>query len=132
MTWSCRCKPGSPESTESVVISLLAVSFFVLSPASWHLDIMLISAAMAFNAVLEVPNTLFDVLAPDLLGRVLMAAVTGIAAVVVTYVTRGASHVVITIQNEVLVVIEGRRHPFLLGMALTAIPSDLLMERIGG
>ena len=61
-----------------------------------------------------------------------MAAVAGVPAVVVTHVTSCAFHIVITIQNEILVVIEGRGYPFLLGMALAAIPGDLLMERILG
>lgn len=61
-----------------------------------------------------------------------MTAVAGIAAVVVTQVTRYAFHIVITIQNEILVVIKGCRYPFFLSMALAAIPGDLLMERIFG
>lgn len=61
-----------------------------------------------------------------------MATVAGIAGVVVTQVTSGAFHVVVAIQNEILIVIEGRGHPFLLGMALAAVPGYLLMERIVG
>ena len=61
-----------------------------------------------------------------------MAAVARIAAVVVAHVTGHALHVVVTIQNEILVVIEGRGHPFILGMAMTAIPCDLLMQRVFG
>ena len=103
---------------------------FTFAPPSWHADIVLIGAAVAFNAVLEVANTFFDMLAPDILRGVLMAAVAGVAAVVVTHMTGRAFHVVIAIQNEILVVIEGCRYPFVLGMALAAIPGDLLMERI--
>jgi uncharacterized membrane protein YdbT with pleckstrin-like domain len=51
----------------SVVILFPAISLIALSPAPWHPDIVLIGAAVAFNAVLEVSNSFFDVLAPDLL-----------------------------------------------------------------
>lgn len=59
-----------------------------------------------------------------------MAAVAGIAAVVIALMAGHAFHIVVSIQAEILVVIEGRRYPLLLGMALAAISGDLLMERI--
>lgn len=92
---------------------------------------MLVGTAMTFDAVLEVPDTLLDVFAPDLLGRVLVATVAGIAAVVVADMACHAFYVVIAIQSEILVVIECHRHPLLLGMALAAIALDLLMQCVG-
>jgi hypothetical protein len=93
---------------------------------------VLIGAAVAFDTVLEIANPFLNVLSPDLLGRVLMATVTGIATVVVTLMAGYAFHIVISVQNEILVVIEGRGYPFLLAMALAAIACDLLMDRIIG
>jgi hypothetical protein len=98
------------------------------SPAARHPDILLVGTAMAFNTVLEVADTLLDVFAPDLLGRVFVATVAGIAAVVVADMACHTFHVVVVIQSEILVVIECRRHPFLLGMALAAIARDLLVQ----
>lgn len=52
---------------QSAVILLPAISLVFLSPAPWHPDVVLIGAAVAFNAVLEVSYSFFYVLAPDLL-----------------------------------------------------------------
>lgn len=105
-----------------------AMFSFARALPSRHPDIVLIRAAMAFDAVLEIADAFFDVLAPDLLGRVLMAAIAGIAAVVVAFVASHAFHVVIPVEHKIFVVIECRGYPFLLGMALAAIAGDLLME----
>ena len=118
--------PTSAIPTKSVVTPLPAF-LFLLSPTPRHPDVVFIGTAVAFHAVLEIANSFLDMLAPDFLGCVLVTAVAGIAAVVVTQVTRHAFHIVITIQNEILVVVEGRRYPLLQGMALAAIPGDLLM-----
>lgn len=61
-----------------------------------------------------------------------MAAKAGIAAVVVALMAGRAFHVVISVQDEILIMIEGCRYPFLLGVAPTAITRDLLVERIFG
>jgi hypothetical protein len=68
---------------------------------------------------------------PDVGRRVLVAAVAGVAAVVVAHVAGNAAGVVVTIQREVLVVVEGRRRPFVLVVALAAIAGDLPVQRIG-
>lgn len=59
-----------------------------------------------------------------------MAAITGVAAVVVACMTGRAFHVVIAIQRKILIVVKGRRYPFLLAMALAAIAVELPVERI--
>ena len=87
---------------------------------------------MALNAVLEVANAFFNVLTPDFVGRVFVAAIAGIAAVVVANVAGDAFRVVISVQHEIRVVIEGRGQPLILAMALAAIAGDLPMERILG
>ncbi len=60
-----------------------------------------------------------------------MATIAGIAAVIIPHMTGRTFCIVVTIQDEILVVIEGRRCPLLLGMTLAAVPGDLLMERVG-
>ena len=82
---------------------------------------------MALHAVLEVPNAFLYMLRPHLGLRVLVAAVAGVAAVVVVGVAGHATHVVVTIQDEQLVVLERRRPPAFLAVALLAVAQDLLM-----
>lgn len=60
-----------------------------------------------------------------------MATVAGVTTVVVALVAGCTLHIMIAVQFEILVVIESRGNPFLLGMALAAIARDLLVERIG-
>lgn len=50
---------------------------------------------MARNTIFEVPDSFFDVFAPDLVRSVLMATVTGIARVITVFVIRRAFHVVV-------------------------------------
>ena len=61
-----------------------------------------------------------------------MAAIAGIAAVIVTDMAGRAFNVVVAIQFEILRVIEGGGGPFVLAMALTAIAGDLLVEAVLG
>ena len=111
---------------------LPAVLPFPLALPAWHPDVVLVSVLVAFGAVAVVADALLDVLAPDLLGRMLMTAVTGITAVVIAHVAGRAFHVVIPVQREILVVIEGGRRPFILAVALTAITRDLLVQAVLG
>jgi len=104
---------------------------FLTFPAR-HADVVFIGVLVAFDTVLEVADTFLDVFAPDLFGRVLMAAIAGVAAVVVAHMAGRAFHVMVTIQFEVLRVIEGGRRPFILAVALTAIAGDLLMQVVLG
>ena len=57
-----------------------------------------ISTPMATHTVFKVTNTLLPVLRPDSIGRVLMAAVAGVFAVVIFYVASIAFHVVIRVE----------------------------------
>lgn len=61
-----------------------------------------------------------------------MAAVAGVAAVIVADMAGRAFDVVVAIQFEILRVIEGGRRPFILAVALTAIACDLLVETVLG
>lgn len=89
---------------------------------------MLICTAVALYAVLVISYALFHMLATDLLRRVLMASVAGVRTEVVAHVAGGASCVVVLVQQEILVVLERRRLPMGLGVALAAIAGDLLMQ----
>jgi hypothetical protein len=66
---------------------------------------------MAFDAVLEVPNALFQMLRSDILQRMRMTTVTGVLAVVVLGVTDDALDIVIAVKVEVFVVIKRGRLP---------------------
>jgi hypothetical protein len=58
-------------STKSVVTPLPAFLFLLslsLSPTPRHPDVVLIGAAVAFHAILEIANSFLDMFAPDLLG----------------------------------------------------------------
>ena len=85
---------------------------------------------MAFDAVLEVANAFFNVLASDLFRRVLVTAVAGVTAVVIAVVAGDACDVMVTIKAEVLAVVEACRRPFHLCVALAAVAGDLLVQRI--
>jgi hypothetical protein len=49
----------------SVIIPFLATPLFAFAPPSGHANVMLVGAAMTFDAVPEVTNPFLDVLAPD-------------------------------------------------------------------
>lgn len=91
---------------------------------------MFIAAAMTLDTIVELADTFLDVLATNVLKCVLMASVAGVATVVVAGMAGHAACVVVTVEFEVLVVIKSRRRPFLLRMALAAITSDLLVQRV--
>ena len=105
---------------------LLAPAFLAFAAA----DVMFIAAAMTLDTIVELADAFFDVLPTNVLERVLMASVAGVATVVVAGMAGHTACVVVTIEFEVLVVIECRRRPFLLRMALAAIASDLLVQRV--
>ena len=87
--------------------------------------------SMALHAVLEVRDAFLDVLRPDLRLRVLVAAVAGVAAVVVVLVAGLAGRLVVAVEHEVLVVVEGRRLPGLGLVARLAAALDLAMQPVG-
>lgn len=51
----------------SAITMLSVLSAVPFAPSSGHPYVVLVSAAVAFDAVLEVANPLLDVLAPDFL-----------------------------------------------------------------
>lgn len=53
---------------DSVAITLPTCSIFALLSAPWHSNVVLIGAAVAINAVLEITNSFLNVFAPDFLG----------------------------------------------------------------
>ena len=79
----------------------------LVTPESFRF--VLVSAAMAFHAVLIVVDTFFYVLLPDFGAGMFVAPVAGIAAVVAVNVTGLAFRGVGLIESEVLLVIERGR-----------------------
>jgi hypothetical protein len=82
---------------------------------------------MAFNAVLIVSNTFFNVLSANLFRGVFVATVTGVLAVVVSEVASHTLNIVVAVKYEELVVIERGRLPPFLAVALSAITGNLLV-----
>ncbi len=76
---------------------------------------------MAFHAVVNVTNSLFSMISSDACGRVLVAAVAGIAVIVVSGMAGNAFNIVIPIEQEQFVMVEGGGLPGFLGVALLAV-----------
>ena len=68
----------------------------------------------------------------DLGARVFVAAVAGVTGVVVVHMAGVAGRLVVLVQEEVPVVVEGGRRPALLGVALTAVARDLTVQAVPG
>ena len=84
-------------------------------------NIVLVGGAMALDTVSEVANSLLDVLAPNLFGVMLMAAVTAIATVIIALMASGAGGLMVAVEQEILIVVVGRGSPLILAMALGAV-----------
>ena len=97
-------------------------------PKSVLLADFVCSAAVALGTVLEALNTLLDVLDPHLARLVGMAPVAGVAAVFVTGVADRALRVVVGIQYEQPVVVQGDGFPVLLTVALLAVAVDPVVQ----
>ena len=109
-----------------VVFVLSAVLAFTFAASfSAPANVMLIGTAVAFNAVVEVADAFFDMLAANAGKRIFVTAVTGVTAVIVAHMASCTARIVVVIQHEKLVVVECRRNPFLLSVALAAISADL-------
>lgn len=89
---------------------------------------LVLGAAMALHAVLEILNALLDMLSGHICQGVLVAAVAGVFLVIVVDVTGGARRVVVAIEEEQLGMIECRGLPAVLLMALNTIASGLGMD----
>jgi hypothetical protein len=92
------------------------------------LDVVLVGAAVAFNAVVKFADALFDVFASNVVGRVFVTAVTSGAAVVIAHMASCAAGVVVFVQNKVLVVIKGRWCPLVLRVTLQTVAGDLFVK----
>jgi hypothetical protein len=113
-------------------LALVLAFTAALSTPFATLDVMLIGAAVALGAVVELADAFFNVLAPDVVGRVIVAAITRGAAVVVARVASDTTRGVVLVQHKVFVVIKTGRCPLVLAMALQAVAGDLLVQGIGG
>lgn len=103
-----------------LVTPLLAATF----------DVVLVRTAMAFGTFFKVADAFFDVFAPDVVLRVLVAAIAGGLAVVISHMAGDAARVMVAIQHKVFVVVKGCGCPFVLGVALQAITGDLPVQPV--
>ncbi|MEN9677798.1 MAG: hypothetical protein RIS76_3694 [Verrucomicrobiota bacterium] len=87
---------------------------------------------MALDAVLEVWDAFLDVFCPDSVGLMLVAAVAGVAAVVVADMARGAGNTMISVEDEESVVRERRWFPALGRVALGAVRGGSFMHPVVG
>lgn len=94
-------------------------------------NIVFIGAEVTFDTVGVFADAFLDVLAANVLRAVFVAAITGVATVIVAHVAGYAFGSVVAVKHEELVVVEGRRLPLLLAVTLRAIVTDLLMKRVG-
>lgn len=76
-------------------------------------DVVFIRTAVTFDAAVKPPDTFLDMLAAYIGWRMFMAAVAGIAPVIIAYVAGGAAGVVITVQHEIFIMFKACRRPFL-------------------
>lgn len=107
---------------------LLAPAFSTFAAA----DVIFIAAAMTLDTIVELADAFLDVLPTDVLKGVLMASVAGVATVVVAGMAGHTACVVVTVEFEMLVMVECCWRPFLLRMALAAVAGDLLVQRVVG
>ena len=117
------------------IVVLLATTFIFATACSFAAtapDVMLVCTAVTLDAIVEPADPFLDVLAANACGGMFVAAVAGIALVVVAHVAGHAAGVVVAVEGEIPVVLECGRYPFLPVVALAAIAADLLVQRIGG
>src|SRR3989338_2290275 len=94
-------------------------------------DVMLIGIAVALNAIIEITDAFLDMLAANVVRCVLVAAIAGVAAVVVSNMAGHAAGIVVAIKLEIFAVIERRRCPLILVVALAAVAGNLPVQRVG-
>ena len=119
-----------PLDSNSVVVLFPVALAFTLPVLT--ANVVLVGVAVTFDAILVTADTFLDVLAADIVGCVLVAAVASVAAVIVMNVAGDAASIVVAVELEMLVVVEGRRRPFFLAVALAAIARDLLVQCVLG
>ena len=90
-------------------------------------DVIFVRTAMALDAIAVITNTFLDVIASNVVRCVLVAAIAGVAPVIVAHMAGHATGIVVLVEQEIFIVIEGRRRPPFLAVALAAIAGNLLM-----
>jgi len=93
-------------------------------------NVVLVSALVTFGAVLEISDTLFEMFIANGLRGVLVTAVAGVLAVLVTHVAGNAFDIVIPIEHKELGVIECGWLPLIVTMALTAFAGQPLVKSV--
>jgi hypothetical protein len=112
----------------SVALLPAALSFVFCGSSA---NVVFVGVSMTFDAIVEIADSFLDMLATDLGRRMLVAAITGVTAVIVAHVASHALGFVVTVEFEVVVMIECSRFPPILPVTLLAVAADLLVQRIG-
>ena len=110
----------------------IAAAVFTATIAAWPTNIVFVSVSVAFHAIVEVADAFFDVFLANFLWGVFMTAITGVATIVVSDVTRHALHVVITVKLKIFLVIKSGRQPFVLAVTLATVTGDFLVQTVFG
>ena len=105
---------------------MLAPPFSTAAP-----DVALIGVAVALGAIIEIADTFLDMLAANVVRCVLVAAVAGVAAVIVSRMAGHATRIVVAVELEIFAVIERRGCPLVLVVALAAVAGNLPVQRVG-
>ena len=85
---------------------------------------------MALDAIAVIANAFLDMNASNVVRCVLVAAIAGIAAVVFAHMASHARNMMVVVELEIFEVIESRRFPFILFVALAAIRGDIPVQRV--
>ena len=98
--------------------------------APYAFSLVLITAAVALNTYLIVPNAFFQMLFSYLGARVFMAAITGVFVVVTVYMTGFALCIMVSVEAEIFFVIKGCRSPVIHDVATATVTGNFLMQGI--
>ena len=96
------------------MIAVMVVVIVISSPVSFLLtpsDLVLVTAAVTFHAVLKILDAFLPVFPGQLCRGMLVTSVTGVGVESVDRVTRDAAGFMILVETEVSVMIEGSRLP---------------------
>jgi len=94
-------------------------------------DVVLVAAAVAVHAVIKLTDALLDMLAPDIGHRMFMASIAGVATVDIAQVAGDATGILVTVQPAIFVMFKIGLRPLLLGVALTTVAGDRLVQGVG-
>jgi hypothetical protein len=96
------------------------------------LGLVLISATMAFGAVLEVTDTFLQMFLSDIGLGMLVTGITGVAVIALVKMTTGAIGGMVAVKFEIAFMREGRRAPFFGLMAGLTFAYYALMHAVFG